>query len=221
MTIFKKLLLLGCFLGAVFAFVTACKGAKEIAKTEQKTNSLAAKNTMALQSNYLPQDKPFLDSLKQNLYNFDNGGYYQTFTYIDSVPPIVKEIFPNVIFYNTTLWVQPDAKPVLMGYYKNREYICINNFNVLYKNSNYNNTVDFTKEIHAFLYIILGFNSDLKMISVKNCAVKITDTSITCNYDVIVENSGVSMEFLIYSKEIELLGVFEKSNETFKTIYLD
>lgn len=92
MNIFRKLITAVFFIWVLVILFSNCKGPKEISKTtaQVKEDTLttktteSAESTIATEANYpqtecLPQDKPFLDSLTSNLFYKNTGGIMRHF----------------------------------------------------------------------------------------------------------------------------------------------
>lgn len=223
------------FLAILLICIFACKSQKAAVslklpeQQEQITSSNANPETKSAINGIkaqgcLPQDEPFLDSLKLSLYRFNVGGPEMTYSYIDSVPAIVRELFPKVIFFNSTIWIDVYSQPLIMAYYNNRKYICTNNFNILFKDVNPNNAeCDIKDKVTAFLYMFYGYNSHITISD-------IVTTSITIPYDIYTYNlkasaniNGSTYKLIFFLSKSQLLSFreYESNSKIKKHLYID
>jgi hypothetical protein len=191
----------------------------------KKTDTNAVGNIpSSLSFECLLQDKPFFDSLIMHRCNYDAGGHDQTFAYIDTVPDIVRKLFPNVIFFNNYIWIDADSKPKLSAYYNgsfNSDAARL--FNRLFKEVH--NTQDYNLEdkITAFLYIMYGFSSNINKIESSSCSIDLPYIPLTFNLKVNTNINNVNQVLLFYIKNFQILGFieFESNNIIKKHLFLD
>ncbi|HEX2936491.1 MAG TPA: hypothetical protein VHO72_14140 [Bacteroidales bacterium] len=210
-----------------------CKMTKNVAadKTTLNVNKVAdnlAKsnahpNGLATQGECLPQDKPFLDSLKRHLLKFDAGSYENEYIYMDSIPPILKKVFPNVIFFKSITWITSDAKPLYMAYYDKEKYFLSREFNTLFKKvQNNGNTIELEEKATAYLHLAIGYFNPIDVLSLEPFEIRLPPSEYTCNYKTEVTILNKKTTYLFYITNNQIASVFEvKDGKTIKAFYSD
>lgn len=215
----------------LIACLWGCKGTKNVVadKTNSNTNKVAenlAKSNanpkgLETQGEYLLQDKPFLDSLKRHLLKKDAGGWENEYIYMDSIPPILKKVFPNVIFFKSIIWITSDAKPLYMAYYDKEKYFLVTNYNFLYKKtaSQINNI---NEKATAYLHLAIGYFNPIDVLSLEPCEIRLPQSEYSCNYKAEVTILNKKTTYLFYITNNQIASVFEvKDGKTIKAFYSD
>lgn len=208
-----------------------CKGTKNV--VAEKTNSNATKvadnlaksnanpNGLVIQGECLPQDKPFLDSLKRHLLKKDAGGWENEYIYMDSIPPILKKVFPNVIFFKSITWITSNAKPLYMAYYNKEKYFLVTNYNFLSKKAapQINNI---NEKATAYLHLAIGYFNPIDVLSLEPCEIRLPPSEYSCNYKAEVNILNKKTTYLFYITNNQIASVFEvKDGKTIKAFYSD
>lgn len=209
---------------------TSCKAPKEISANtsqimednltikKQQDSTLTTENTIT-PFECLPQDKPFLDSLYQNLFKLKNGGYNQTYTLIDTIPSIIQKLFPNVIFYKNVVWISIYSEGVLSAYYNRQEYVTvISSFNYLFKEIHQVHAYNLDEKLRAFLYMTNGFNSTITIKSIETADINIPNIIYTFNYETEVNINGENIKCVFFIENDQILSFiqFDQSGNIIK-----
>lgn len=222
-----KTILMAAFLIGLFA----CKSTKHVAETANKQQSDKQKSTTG--QNIVKEIKPdssqlkssadslkysenkcagcenFIDSLKHGLKIIDTQkGVIKSS--LDSVPAILKEVFPDVYFFKiTTIMHSEDG---IRAYFNGIEYTPFFDFNNLFKNDK--NEIAVENKIKAFFTIYYSYNRNHPYTSLKitNKIRFLKENQFT--YQVIVKsNEDIEQYLIAVDKNNQLKLIADITNE--------